>query len=200
MEALVVFAIMAIITAIAVLALGNTMQSMHVNTGCQTALQVMRQARQQAIDQRAQINVIFNTPSSGLHTMTIQRIVPSAAPVVYATIPLPSDVLFFADTNIPGPPNTPDGIGTGKVAVDFEDGFSASGSTQIFFQPDGSVQNAVGNTITGGIVYIQRMNPDRATGYWQGARAITLFGATGRLRTYQLATASGGGHAWQLSQ
>jgi Tfp pilus assembly protein FimT len=194
LEALIVFAIMAIITAIAVLALGNTMQGLHANTGCQAALQVMRQARQQAIDQRTQINVIFNTPSTGLHTMTIQHIVPSAAPVVLATIPLPSDVQFFADTNIPGPPNTPDGIGNGKVAVDFEDGFSASGTTQVFFQPDGSVQNATGNTITGGVVYIER------TGYWQGARAITLFGATGRLRTYQLTTVSGGGHAWQLSQ
>jgi hypothetical protein len=190
LEAVIVLAITALIAAIAVLSFGNTLQAMHANTGCQATIQVLHQARQQAIDQRTRISVIFNTPAGAVHSMTIARIVPPAAPVVYAQIPLPSDVQFVADPNLPTPPNTPDQVGNGKVAVDFEDGFSITPVAQIYFMPDGSVQNAAGNSVNG-VVYIQR------GGYWQGARAVSLFGATGRLRNWQLSAVTGG-YAWKI--
>jgi hypothetical protein len=191
---MIVFAITAVIVAVAVLAFGNTLRAMHANTGCQTTVQTLRRARQAAIDQRATINVIFNTPAAGLHSMTIQRIVPAAAPAPIATIPLPSDVQFFADPNFPGQPNTPDQVGNGKLAVDFEDGFSPQPVTQIFFMPDGSVQNATGNSVNG-VVYIERIQGN--VGYWQGGRAVSLFGATGRIRSWEMAPAQGG-FGWKL--
>lgn len=190
LEALVVVAIIAIAAAIAVLGLGNTMRAMHADTGCQTSAQALRQARQDAIDQRASVRVTFNAPAGAPHTVTIERMVPGGAPVLYATVPLPSDVQYFADPNFPIPPNTPDGIGTSKAAIDFEDSFSPTPGTQVYFMPDGSAQNAVGNTING-VVYVEQ------TGYWQGARAVTLFGATGRVRTWQMVPAGAGGYQWQ---
>jgi hypothetical protein len=105
-----------------------------------------------------------------------------------AVIPLPSDVQFLVDPNFPVPPNTPDNIGNATAAIDFTDGFSPAVGTQAYFMPDGSAQNAVGNTING-VVYIER------TGYWHGARAVTLFGATGRLRSWRLAQTAGG-YTW----
>lgn len=190
LEAVITVAIILFVGSIAVLALGNTLRAMHANTGLQTTVQVLRRARQTAIDQRATVLVTFNTPAGALHTMTIQRVL-AGAPVLppVAVIPLPWDVQFSVDPNFPGPPNTPDNIGNATIAVDFVDGFTPAAGTQAYFLPDGSVQNAVGNTING-VVYIER------TGYWQGARAVTLFGATGRLRSWQLAPTAGG-YKWR---
>jgi len=193
LEAIITVVIIAIVTSIGIMALGNTMRTMHADTGCQATMQVLRLARQYAIDQRVSVRVTFNTPTSGLHSMTTERMVPLAAPILYTQIPLQSDVQFFADPSFPIPPNTPDGIGGGKTAVDFEDGFSPTPVTQVYFLPDGSAQNAAGNTVNG-VVYIEQ------TGYWQGARAVTLFGATGRVRRWQMAPASAGGFAWQTLQ
>jgi prepilin-type N-terminal cleavage/methylation domain-containing protein len=188
-EALITLAIIAIVTGIAILSLGNTMRSMHADSGVQTTLQVLRRARQTAIDQRARIWVAFNAPAAGLHTMSISRMVPAGVPIPYAQIPLPSDVQFFADPNFPIPPNTPDSIGNGKTAIDFEDGFAPAPGVDVYFMPDGSAVNVNGNTING-VVYIEQ------TGYWKGARAVTLFGATGRLRSLRLAARTGG-YVWQ---
>jgi hypothetical protein len=60
----------------------------------------------------------------------------------------------------------------------------------IYFQPDGSAQDANSN-INNGVVYIAR------PGDLASSRAITLWGATGRLRGWRLYITGTGTKAWR---
>ena len=83
----------------------------------------------------------------------------------------------------------PDGFGTGQHAIDFSIDYGGQG-TAIYFQPDGSAQDANGR-INNGIMYLAR------TGEIYSTRAITLYGATGRTRGWRLLPNSTGGYVWK---
>jgi len=191
LEVTVTLMILLIVASVAVFTLGNSLPAMHTNTGLQTTVQVLRQARQTAIDQRRTIVVTFNAPAGATHSITVQEMVGGVIiPAALKQVPLPSDVQFFADPKLPKPPNTPDGFGNGTVAIDFEDAVSATPGTQVFFLPDGSAQSAAGN-LENGVVYIEK------SGYWQLSRAVSVFGGTGKIRGWRLQQISAGVWTWQ---
>ena len=189
-EMMVTMIVIVIAAAIAFFSLADTLPVTHVNTALDTTMQVLRSARQKAIDQRTTIQVTLNAPSSAVHSLTVYRIVPSGTPVFIETIPLPSDVQFYADPSLAGIPNPPDKVGNGQVAIDFEDPTTLSPGNQVYFLPDGSGRSSNGN-VENGVVYIDR------PGYWKFTRAISMFGATGRLRSWRLQQTSPGVWAWQ---
>jgi hypothetical protein len=89
----------------------------------------------------------------------------------------------------PGLPNTiattPDGFGTAGSVFDFDQPpSSAGGSNVIYFQPDGSAQDAIGN-VNNGVVYLG------TPGNLQNQRAVSLWGYTGRIRGWQLVSVGG---------
>jgi len=91
---------------------------------------------------------------------------------------------------MPTPPAaTPDNLGNGNVAIDFDRVAGGSGTT-IFFQPDGSALDAAGRP-NDRVIYVARPNE------LNSARAITLLGTTGRIRGWRLGTKSGGGVVWE---
>jgi hypothetical protein len=188
---IVTVAILLIVASVAVLTLGNSLPAMHTNTALQTTMQVLRQARQTAIDQRRTMVVTFNAPGGATHSITVQQMIGGVInPTAVEQVPLPSDVQFVADPKLPQPPNTPDGFGNGTVAIDFEDPVSATPGTQVFFLPDGSAQSAAGN-LENGVVYIDK------PGYWQLSRAVSVFGGTGKIRGWRLQQVSAGVWKWQ---
>jgi hypothetical protein len=147
----------------------------------------MRRAREAAIAERRTYIITFNsavTPNS--ITMT-----QAATGLVIATETLPPDILFQV---IPGIPTsvatTPDHFGTGGTAIDFDQAVAGGAKNVICFNPDGSAQDINSNS-NNGVIYLAR------TGSLYSSRAITVWGATGRLRGYRLYAVSGGGVIWR---
>jgi len=198
-EMVSVVAISIVVTVVSVLSLGPVLSQQHVVNAYNTTLAAMRQARDNAVSQRASYVVTFSNTASP-NTITVA---PTGATftgdqntVVYQ---LPTDVTFLAQTGLPSP--GPDSFGTGANAIDF--GYTATvsgptGSTQntIYFCPDGSAQtaacNAGGYAINwdGGVVYLAR------SGDMLSSRAVTLYGGTGRIHGWRLYLKTGGGYQW----
>ena len=114
--------------------------------------------------------------------------IPSIAPAsvtpggLNVTYTLPNDVVFTAMAGLPAV--APDGFGSGVTAIDFDQNVSGGNARAIYFMPDGSAQDINSNT-NNGIVYMGR------PGELYSSMAITLWGATGRLRGWKLANAAG---------
>ena len=84
------------------------------------------------------------------------------------------------------------GNGTGRIRKRnplpsiFDQGVAGGGiKNQVMFMPDGSAHDVNGN-LNSGIVYVAR------NGDLFSSRAVTLYGATGRIRGWRLITSGGG--------
>jgi Tfp pilus assembly protein FimT len=171
---------------IAVMNISGALRGAHVETAYQNTLDQLRFARQVAIDKRTVCRVDFAAPG----TISVTQAFADGTPVTTETITLPQDVQFTLVTGMPKPPAaTPDNIGNGVIAIDFDRVAGGSGTT-IFFQPDGSALDAAGR-VNDGVIYVARPNE------LNGARAITLLGTTGRIRGWKLGAKSGGGVIWE---
>ena len=199
LEMMFTVAILLIVTSISFISLQPVLKQQHVTNAYNTALSALRLARDTAVAQRTSYSVTFNTgaiPHSVTVAPTFAGFQGALNPVTYS---LPRDVIF---DNEPGIPNnnlfTPDRFGTGANAVDFGytgQGVGIGGQRVIYFCPDGSAQDAAGGAgqCTGnwnnGVVYIARR------GELYSSRALSVWGATGRIRGWRLYNA--GGATWQ---
>jgi prepilin-type N-terminal cleavage/methylation domain-containing protein len=186
-ETMVVLAVMLIASGIFFMSLQPALKDTRVTNAYNTTLMTMRRAREAAIAERRTYIITFNsavTPNS--ITMT-----QAATGLVIATETLPPDILFQV---IPGIPTsvatTPDHFGTGGTAIDFDQAVAGGAKNVICFNPDGSAQDINSNS-NNGVIYLAR------TGSLYSSRAITVWGATGRLRGYRLYAVSGGGVIWR---
>lgn len=171
---------------IAIMNISGALRGAHVETAYQNTLNQMRFARQIAIDKRTVCRVDFAAPG----TISVTQAFADGTPIQTETITLPADVQYTIVTGMPTPPAaTPDNLGNGNTAIDFDRVAGGSGTT-IFFQPDGSALDAAGR-VNDGVIYVARPKE------LNGARAITLLGTTGRIRGWRLGTKSGGGVVWE---
>jgi prepilin-type N-terminal cleavage/methylation domain-containing protein len=173
-EMMIVITILMVGGAMAYMGLRPVFQDYRVTNGYDTVLMMMRRGREAAINERRQYLVTFLAP----RTMTLTQMIPGggAGPVI-ATLTLPSDIQFDAETGLPNNA-TYDNFGTGKFPIDFNQGVGGQGTT-VYFYPDGSAHDINGN-LNNGVVYIARQ------GDLYSSRAITLWGTTGRIRGYRL--------------
>jgi prepilin-type N-terminal cleavage/methylation domain-containing protein len=187
LEMMVVVSITLTAAAISFITLQPTLRQAHANSAVSQTFMWMRQYRQRAIDERKRYIVQFTAPQ----TIQISRwdfAQPvSPAPVLLYTETLPPDVSFQVVAGVPGGA-PPDGFGNASRAIDFGQGIGLGGLNYLVFMPDGSVQDQVGN-LNSGIIYMGR-NSDLYS-----SRAITVYGATGRLRGWQLVN-RGGAATW----
>jgi len=175
-EAMIVVCILLIAGAITFASLGPAFQQARVSTGYNTTLMMLRQARQISVDNRKTYIVNFVPPQ----TIQIQQVDAGVVGQVIRTAILPQDVQFSNETGIPtNNTQTPDNMGTGSKAIEFDIGVNGGLNTQIWFFPDGSARD-INNNINNGIVYVAR------PGDLYSSRAITLFGAAGRARGWRL--------------
>jgi type II secretory pathway pseudopilin PulG len=183
LETVIVVAIIMIVAAISFVTLQPTFKQAHANTALNESFMWMRQYRQRAIDERKRYIVTFIAPQ----TIQIARLdfaqPVSPAPVVLYTEQLPPDVSFQVVAGVPGG-NPPDGFGNAGRAIDFGQGIGLGGLNYVVFMPDGSAQDQAGN-LNSGVIYMGR------TADLYSARAVTVFGATGRLRGWQLVDRNG---------
>jgi|SRR5215472_4034070 len=177
-ELVIVIALILIALTVAVLGTRAAMASARVNSGVETVLSQLRLAHQESMDRRMEYSVTFTLPG----TIVTQRILQGQAPVAERTVTLPNEVQFIAPPGLPNP--GPDGFGTGKFAIDF-DQVNGGGGNVIFFVPDGTALDATGGP-NNGVIYI---------GHARGLapmHAITMWGATSRFKVWNLANGKGG--------
>lgn len=195
----IVMSIILIMAGVSYVSMQPMLKAQHVNNAYNTVLSAMRQARDNSVAQRTSYVVTLDSTTIP-HTITIAPTLPGPqgiqAPITYK---LPQDVTFDAEFGIPTAPNkTPDGFGVGAKPIDFGytgQGVGVGGKNIIYFCPDGTAQDATGGAgqctgnMNNGVVYIAR------TGELLSSRALTVWGATGRIRGWRLYTS--GGTAWQ---
>jgi prepilin-type N-terminal cleavage/methylation domain-containing protein len=163
----------------------------HVNSAYDTTLMALRNTRNLAITQSHQYYVNFNPAGFPAGTIQVEYQPPIVPPAVAAppieqvnTYTIPSDVTFNVQAAFPA--NTPDGFGTGVTAIDFESTVGVPLPCQcVVFMPDGSSQDSLGN-YNSGVVYLTRVGDSIYT-----SRAVTVWGATGRIRGWRLNQVAG---------
>jgi prepilin-type N-terminal cleavage/methylation domain-containing protein len=161
----------------------------HMNSAYDTTLMVMRNTRNLAITQSHEYYVNFNPAGFPVGTIQVEYQPPLvvgelAAPPLQQvnTYTIPTDVTYNLQTGFPT--NTPDGFGAGGTAIDFESTTGVPLNYVVFF-PDGSAQDSLGNYISG-VVYMTRVGDSIYT-----SRAVTVWGATGRIRGWRLNQVAG---------
>lgn len=183
LEMAIVVAVTLTAIAVTVMKLHPALQSVRATSAYNQCFMLMRRYRQQALDERKQYIVTFAAPN----TMQVFRqdvAVPvNPPPVLITTQILAPDIQFQLLAGVPTA-NTPDNFGNGTRAIDFGQGIGLGGFNYVKFMPDGSSQDVNGN-LNSGILYVA-MNGNLYT-----TRAITVFGATGRIRGWQLVDQGG---------
>jgi prepilin-type N-terminal cleavage/methylation domain-containing protein len=188
-EMAIVLCLILIVAAVSTMTFQPALREGRVTEAYNRTLMTLRQAREFSVAQR---QVYFVTLNNGVQPNTIS-ITQGSTGIVTVTYNLPTDVAFDVEPGIPVSrtvaPTTPDGFGVGNLAIDFDQGVAGGAKNVIYFYPDGSASDAAGN-VNNGVVYVARPAEIRSS------RAITLWGATGRLRGWHLYP-NGGSFYWR---
>jgi len=189
LELMITLCIALIMAGVTFIAMRPMLKQSHMNTGYNTTLMALRNTRNLAITQSHEYYVNFNPAGFPAGTIQVQYQPPAVgaglAPPLQQVITytLPTDVSFTAQAGLPAA--TPDGFGTGVTAIDFESTPGVPLSYIVFF-PDGSAQDNLGN-YSSGVVYLTQI-----TESIYSSRAITVWGATGRIRGWRLTQVGAG--------
>jgi len=192
LELIITVSLVLVMAGVTFLTLQPVLNQDHANTAYDTTLMALRNTRNLAITQSHEYYVNFNPAGFPAGTIQVEYQPPAigggAAPPIeqVITYTLPTDVSFAVQAGFPA--STPDGFGTGVTAIDFE---STPGVPQNFviFMPDGSAQaGVVGSSglYSSGVVYLTRPGDNIYS-----SRAITVWGATGRIRGWRLNQVAG---------
>jgi len=175
-EMMVVVLITMIVAAMALIAMNPTRQQVQADAAMVQVASQLRLARETAIEQRRDVLVSFSTTGESI-TLT-QENLPSGSTVL-STIPIQVPAQFMV---MGGMSDTPDGFGN-EDPIYFE-GLNG-GPVGMGFQSDGTFIDGSGNLVNGTVFL-------GIAGVPSSARAVTVLGATGKIRMYK---ASGSG--WQ---
>lgn len=193
LEMMIVICVMMIIGGIAFMAVQPALRDAKVNQAFENAMMPLRVARQRAIAERKQYIVCYGiaapagalTPMGAPTAQSIQTFRWDAGTALSAAtqitaITLPQDIQFQTIAGLPnGAATVPDGFGNATVALDFDQNVAGAIKNQVMFMPDGSAHDVNGN-LNSGILYLAR------NGDLYSSRAVTLYGATGRIRGWRL--------------
>jgi type II secretory pathway pseudopilin PulG len=170
-ELLIVLACIGVISGFLFIRAMTVLPSFKSTSAMDLVIQQMRVARNTAIaDRRA---VIVNI-SAGAGTMQLQQVPPNGGPpVTISTVPLTGAQFCL----LPGVPDTPMGFGNAQPVTFVNASNLGAGVAVTEFLSDGSFGGAVGVPVNGTIFIC-------IPGNSQSARAVTILGATGRVRPY----------------
>jgi prepilin-type N-terminal cleavage/methylation domain-containing protein len=167
-ELLIAFIVIGIMVSMALVEAGPTIQQWHADTAMYEVQGQLRWARQTSIAQRRDIQVQF----LGNNEIKLIRQDEPAGQTVLSDLFLTGAAQFML---APGMTDTPDGFGNASP-VEF-DGV-AGGPPIMQFQSDGTFVDGNGNPVDG-TVFVA------IPSYPLAARAVTVLGATGRVRPYK---------------
>jgi prepilin-type N-terminal cleavage/methylation domain-containing protein len=168
-EGIVAVGIISIVMAMAIIGFGNMLPNSKANSAMDQLLYQLRSARERAIAHRCQVQVQF----VGNNQLTLTEIWAVGVP------PLPTTLTFEGGaqyTVVAGVPDVPAPYNYGNGAPIFFGGV-ANGPPIMMFTTNGSFING-GNAPINGTVFLG------IPGNPSTARAVTILGATGRVREY----------------
>jgi type II secretory pathway pseudopilin PulG len=181
LETAITLALVLVVAGIGFISLQPPLKTARLDGAYNLTMMKLRQARQQAVDQRKTYIVTFVAP----RTIQVSRqdgAVPPAPmppPILLNTFVLPQDVSFNTEPGIPNTAaGTPDGFGSGTFAIDLSVDYGG-GFNSVYFRPDGGAYDQLGR-INNGVIYMDR--PGELT----TSRAITVFGLTGQIHGWRL--------------
>ena len=199
LEMAFVMAIVIIMASVGIMSLQPSLKAQRVTNGYNTTLAALRQARDNAVAQRTSYSVTFTASTTGPNTITLAPTLTTFQGVQNSTTyTLPNDIAFTVVSGVPSSA-TPDGFGAASTAVDFgytSNGTGTGGASVLYFCPDGSAQDAAGGVgscqgnMSSGVVYLAR------PGELLSSRALTVWGATGRIHGWRLYPNNSGGYTW----
>jgi len=193
LEIMIVIAIVFIVSGIGFMALQPALKDARASSAFDDVLMQLRIARQRSITERKQYIVCFGaaaplgavTPLGAPNAQSLQTFrwdanTALSTAVQISTNQLPTDIKFQTLPGIPNNPSkVPDGFGNGTTAIDFDQAVVGGIRDQVMFWPDGSARDTSGN-LNSGIIYVAR------DGDLYSSRAITVYGASGRIRGWRL--------------
>jgi prepilin-type N-terminal cleavage/methylation domain-containing protein len=170
-ELLVTISIMGILSGMAYLAFMNVLPTVHADSALQLLEAQLRQARESSVDERRIIQVTFQ----GTNEIVTVRQNLDGTTTQLSDYFLPYEMTYSV---LPGVPDTPAPDSWGNVSAVV--GSSCTGMPcTIWFESDGSVvDNTPVHGFINGTVFIG------IPGKTQTARAVTILGATGRIKGY----------------
>lgn len=188
LETLVVIGIILIVLSMALIQLQPSIQQFHANAARDQIQGALRQARELAISERRYVQVQFNVsppcpPVAQVPAcIALTRLGGPGDPTLLYALPIENSVQFMT---FAGMPDTPDGYGVppgGGIMF----GGVVGGPATMMYQSDGTFVNAVGTTLNGTVFM-------GIPGINSTARAVTVLGTTGRVRSY-----NGLGGSWGI--
>ena len=154
-----------IVSAISLVQIGAVRQSLNGDSGMRIVLAQLNLAREMSIADRRTIQLQF----TGTNSLRIIRNEVPAGTTMLSSAVFEGNVEYMLT---PGVPDTPDAFGNAN-ATDF------GAALTILFNSDGTLVDERGRTINGTIFLAVRGGGARSI------RAITVLGATGRIRAYR---------------
>lgn len=159
-------ALMITVASIAVPVTSAFLTRQRADSGLVSALAAIQGARNRSVAERRNMLVTFVPPNR----ITVERIeVPGPGTTLVENVMLDNALTFF---RFPTLPDTPDAFAVGAGAVVF------TGAEPVMFTSDGSLVDADGDVTNGTIFFGSNNDP-------ASARAVSIFGITGYLRTWK---------------
>jgi len=184
-EVSVVIVLILIISAMAIFALQPSLQDAKYDNAMREVIDQLRQGREYAIANRRYVQVTFPTvviagqPTQYQVVLTARNappLGPAGVDAVLSTVPIQAPAQYFL---FPGAVDTPDAFGNGSP-IEFET-LNPGPVLGMLFQSDGELVDGGTFQPINGTVFIG--SPNQAT----ASRAVTVLGATGRIRGWKLA-------------
>jgi prepilin-type N-terminal cleavage/methylation domain-containing protein len=169
-ELLIVMSALVILSTIAVMGWRGTNQSFLATAGMDDVVGQLRTARQLAISERRTIEIVFNGPNQiqlTPETTTGAQVAPNPFPPVILSSGV--QFIYFATGDTP--------MGFGTCAAVCLRALNAAPATPVHFVSNGSLTDNNNNFVNGTIFL-------GLPGQKGTARAVTILGATGRVRPY----------------
>jgi prepilin-type N-terminal cleavage/methylation domain-containing protein len=183
LEMVITVSILLTLCAVTFISLNPILNQNRVDSAYSTTLMALRNTRNLAITQSHEYYVYFNPSGFAAGTIQVQYQPPAVGGIAQPlqqviTYTIPSDVKFAVQTGFPA--SAPDSFGSGTTAIDFGQALAGEPLNYVVFMPDGSSQDSLGN-YNSGIVYLTRPGD-----ILFNSRAITVWGATGRIRGWRM--------------
>jgi prepilin-type N-terminal cleavage/methylation domain-containing protein len=169
LEAIVALGIISIVMGMAIIGFGSMLPNSKANSAMDQLLYQLRSARERAIAHRCQVQVQF----VGNNQLTLTEIWFVGVPPLPVTLTFEGGAQYTVFTGVPDVP-APYNYGNNSP-IYF--GGLAGGPPAMMFTTNGSFVNGANGTINGTVFLGIPGNPSTA-------RAITVLGATGRVREY----------------
>jgi prepilin-type N-terminal cleavage/methylation domain-containing protein len=177
LEVLIVVAIAMVLLGMAIIGIQSSLGSYKADAAANVVSSQLRMARQAAIAKRRWVNVWFDTtigpPDNAPHINYQVFAQPGDPPQPVVSLPLPQGSQFYVFPNLPDTP-----MGFGNVSAVYIGGISDGPPTMGFSTTGAFVSNHDTFGAINGTAFVG------TPGQLSTARAVTILGATGRVRTY----------------